>query len=95
MTRHSFIWSLLAMVLVFMGLRASKRRSLSARGREWPVVTEKEILRALGVVRGQCPPPMPWPVHADDYVFLASETYDHPELTESWAELATVQMPTI
>jgi hypothetical protein len=51
------VGSLLAIALAFMGLRVSKRRLLSARGREWPVLTEKELLRALGAVRGETTPP--------------------------------------
>lgn len=34
MTRHSFIWSLLAMVLALLGLRLPKGLSLSAHGME-------------------------------------------------------------
>lgn len=58
MRRTVIVGSLFAMALVFMGLRVAKRRSLSARGREWPVVTEKELLRAFGVKRGK---PHLWP----------------------------------
>ncbi len=60
MTKTSLVvGSLLVMALLFMGLRVSKRRSLSARGKEWPVVTEGELLRAFGLGK-----PHLWPEQA-------------------------------
>ncbi len=77
MNRRSIIASLLAMVLAPLGLRLPKGRSLPGNSPIDAIARVTAIDLSAGSITidsiNRPMPPMPWPVQADDYVFLANK----------------------